>query len=345
MQKISLLYLLLVICFSDIHAAIKDTFICAGQSIAFDAGQAGTAYQWQVQRQDVNDFSDLDSSVTYNGTRVRTMQIKDVPSYVSGTMFRCAITVNSSTQYSDTFHIRIKATWLGTIDSNWQNKSNWECGVVPDRYTEVHVSSASHTGGNDLNVYTQAEVKSIKVLPGTNVSVGLPGSVVIWGNTFWPAPSNPVQHMVGEQSPGTGQRIWRGYTGEIGDVQLDGVNMYEAAPPCGETGQGYEFLIVDSLHMVFYPDFTGYLRFYNHGWFAGSCDTEPYDEHYVQNKNFVWSEAGSPRQVLITFDGGLASENEGPLLFDIMEAPGVLLHLSAELLPEPDDLYFNVIFN
>ncbi len=337
MSKKLLLLLFLSYFFNMGYATVKDTAVCAAQDFAMYAGiSSGEMYQWQIKKVGTTDFVDLENNIIYQNTGEDTLTIRKMPSYLSGAQFRCAVFVNNIATYGDTFLISIKATWLGTIDSNWKDARNWDCGIIPDRYTTVYVPSVTHSGGHDFHVYTGMEVNKIKVLPDAKVKVDTPGYVIIWGDTTWPTDTNSIDTLQ--------ERIWWGYSGEIGDVNIGTVNSYLAGTTCSGDVQVYEYLYVDTLLMIFNPDSTGMIRFYNHEWFYGSCTEDPYDIYYTAEKNFIWQGTPDPQKVIITFEGGLASDEEGPLLFNIIETPEPLLHLSAVLQPLPDDLYFNVIF-
>lgn len=337
MRKKLLLLFFLCYFFKVGYAIVKDTAVCAAQDFSMYAGiSSGEMYQWQMKKAGTGGFINLENNVVYQNTDTDTLTIRRMPSYLSGAQFRCAVVVNNVTVYGDTFLIRIKATWLGTIDSNWKDVRNWDCGIIPDRHTDVYVPLVSHTGGHDLHIYTEMEVNSIIVLPGAKVNVDTPGYVIVWGDTTWPIDANSIDTLQ--------QRVWWGYSGEIGDVNIGTVNSYLAFTTCPGDVEVYQYLYVDTLLMIFNPDSTGVIRFYNHEWLYGSCPEDSYDIYYNTNKNFIWQATSDPQKVIITFEGGLASENEGPLLFNIFETPEPLLHLSTVLQPPPDDLYFNVIF-
>ncbi|HAI82836.1 MAG TPA: hypothetical protein DCL43_04145, partial [Chitinophagaceae bacterium] len=50
----------------------------------------------------------------------------------------------------------------------WEVPTNWSCGVIPDRNTEVVLSPR---GGNNPVINTNVIVKKILILPGINLTV------------------------------------------------------------------------------------------------------------------------------------------------------------------------------
>ena len=61
--------------------------------------------------------------------------------------------------------VRFVNVWTGFTNTDWALTSNWECGYVPDQYTEVIIP-----GGlvNYPVIGTSTAVKSLRLFPGAS---------------------------------------------------------------------------------------------------------------------------------------------------------------------------------
>ena len=105
----------------------------------------GTTYQWEENTG--NGFV----SITGQTDSVITLQL---PTSAYGYQYRCKI---NNSRYSLQFKIKFENSWAGTADNAWENPVNWNCNIVPDRYTDVVVPSGT------ILISSEAECRSIRV--------------------------------------------------------------------------------------------------------------------------------------------------------------------------------------
>ncbi len=60
--------------------------------------------------------------------------------------------------------------WTGSMDTNWNNPSNWGCGIVPNQNTNVDINSGL-TNYPVLNTGPNASVKNITLATGSSLSI------------------------------------------------------------------------------------------------------------------------------------------------------------------------------
>lgn len=119
----------------------------------------GFAYQWQVNTG--NGFVNLSNTINYSGVNTTTLQLRNIPSAGYGNKYRCMVDGISS----EIFEIRFADTWIGSVDSNWSNPGNWNCGSIPDSNTDVHINS-----GN-IVINSNVTIRSLKLNPGATITV------------------------------------------------------------------------------------------------------------------------------------------------------------------------------
>jgi YD repeat-containing protein len=129
-------------------------------------GTTGINYQWQVNAG--AGFFNINDSTTYFGTRQDSLVIIKPPTNFAFNKYRCIINTSSALLYSDTYQFRIKATWLGAVDTAWQNPANWECSKIPDQYVDVTIASNKP---NYPTISSNTNVNSIILENGATVNV------------------------------------------------------------------------------------------------------------------------------------------------------------------------------
>ena len=105
----------------------------------------GTTYQWEENTGYgfVSVSGETDSLITLQ-----------LPTPAYGYRYRCRVNNN---RYSLEFKIKFENSWVGAVDNTWENAANWNCNIVPDRYTEVTIPSGNAT------VNSNPECRSIRV--------------------------------------------------------------------------------------------------------------------------------------------------------------------------------------
>jgi hypothetical protein len=123
--------------------------ICPGNSITLVSNITGAAYQWEENMG--NGFVVM----TGQTDSVITLQL---PTAAYGNQYRCRV---GSSRYSRQFKIKFENTWIGTVDTAWENAANWSCNSIPDRYTDVVIPSGP------VVINSEAECRSISVNAAT----------------------------------------------------------------------------------------------------------------------------------------------------------------------------------
>ncbi len=114
----------------------KDTTICANSNIQLSATLQGTEYQWQVNTG--NGFVNINDNANYSGSITSALSLSNIPSSFYGYRYRCHI---GNIVDSFSYKIRIGTHWLGNTNTAWEVPSNWNCGLVPDIFTDVYIDS------------------------------------------------------------------------------------------------------------------------------------------------------------------------------------------------------------
>lgn len=117
--------------------------ICSNDTISLYAGLNDTLsqYQWQINTGD--GFQDISTSINYIGSDSSTIQIFEINPANNKNLFRCLISDTLTSYSSEVFEINIGNTWLGVIDTAWENPMNWSCNLIPDNNTNVLIPDST----------------------------------------------------------------------------------------------------------------------------------------------------------------------------------------------------------
>ena len=126
----------------------------------------GLTYRWQ--RDTGTGFVDLVDNGNYSGSSNDTLNIIGASSGWYGYKFRCKVTTNTGIVYSPRFKLKLQTVWKGTIDRNWENPGNWNCGVVPDANTDVVIEGQLI---NYPEVNTALTIRSLLLRSGASITV------------------------------------------------------------------------------------------------------------------------------------------------------------------------------
>lgn len=153
----------------------KSIEFCSNSSIYFPSNILGHTYQWQVNIG--AGFVDIGNNMNYSGSKTQVLKISNIPSFWSGYQYRCI--VDNRMYYSNVYTLRITSYWNGTVDTKWENGANWDCGKVPDRYTDVYIQP----GKIQYPQITQngAECKSLSISPQASINVNPLKDLTIYG--------------------------------------------------------------------------------------------------------------------------------------------------------------------
>ncbi len=148
--------------FSKGNIAPPYTSACQNGLILFGAQPGAATYQWQVNTG--SGYNSISDGASYSGTTADTLFVFNLPTSSSGYKYRCLLNGSPSIEYT----LRFKTLWTGTANTSWFNASNWECGIVPDQYTDVIIPS----GLTNYPVLTaDASIRSIRILNNAPVII------------------------------------------------------------------------------------------------------------------------------------------------------------------------------
>ncbi|MBK9043189.1 MAG: hypothetical protein IPN97_08360 [Saprospiraceae bacterium] len=114
---------------------------CSNNNIELFAGfiDSSKTYHWQVEG--LYGFEDLMPDTIYEGIDSTTLIIINPPSNLNGKSYRCKISDEGGYSVSKVFYLKFANKWNGSDDTAWENPLNWDCGVIPDGYTDVIIQS------------------------------------------------------------------------------------------------------------------------------------------------------------------------------------------------------------
>ncbi len=137
---------------------------CIGNDFRFTSNINGSTFQWQVNTG--SGFVNIPDGNLYEGVTEKSLYIIHGPASIAGYKYRCLVNGSATSQ---TFEVHFVSTWEGTENTDWNNPANWNCGVVPNEFTDVAIK-----GGKVRYpvISSDATVRSVTALGGTSVTVG-----------------------------------------------------------------------------------------------------------------------------------------------------------------------------
>jgi uncharacterized repeat protein (TIGR01451 family) len=147
-------------------AVRTDSIVCPGGSTAFRTTIAGTGYQWQVDMG--SGFVNVTNDGVHTGAAAAMLQLLAPPTSMNGYLYRCVVTTGGGPQHSPTFLLRFGVSWKGTTGTAWEDPANWNCGVLPDEFTEAIIP-----GGlpNYPEINMNTAIRSLLLHPSANITV------------------------------------------------------------------------------------------------------------------------------------------------------------------------------
>jgi phosphatidylserine/phosphatidylglycerophosphate/cardiolipin synthase-like enzyme len=146
---------------------------CSGQPIALESNLTGSSYQWQVDSG--NGFTNLTATATHNGINSRLLTIAQPLTSWYGRKYRCV--VNNSI-FSQEQVLKFTSYWNGNNSTAWENTANWNCGLVPDAFTDVVIN-------NGVKYFpaisSNTQCRSIRMAKGAAATINAGVALVISG--------------------------------------------------------------------------------------------------------------------------------------------------------------------
>lgn len=169
---------------------INNNVISGGQSTCLNGGitingstasasnGAAINYQWLIS---INGNPNAFIPVTVNGN-ARDYYPQGL---VQNTWFKRVVTASGfPPDTSNTLGVYIKyvATWLGTIDSNWNNPANWADNMLPCPGNQIEVSINAL---RPLAVVNNQNINTLYIAAGKSIIMNIPNTVLSIDNYNW----------------------------------------------------------------------------------------------------------------------------------------------------------------
>lgn len=159
---------------------IKSTIVkaCPQNEVTFYAGTSNpeSDYQWQVDT--LNGFEDVIDGPIYSGSQSSTLILDAPPTNWYNNKYRCRITDSNGQTYSETFTLKFEVNWTGDVDTAWENSDNWNCGQIPDEYTDVYIPAIAK---NYAEINSNAHCRSISLQVKTSLTIHPLNTLVVSG--------------------------------------------------------------------------------------------------------------------------------------------------------------------
>ncbi len=145
--------------------AFSQSNICPGGIAKFTSIINGSTYTWQVDSG--YGFVDIDASPYFSGNNTIELDVINPPSNWYNYRFRCVVDDDLSSISFLTF----SSKWKGGSVNRFSVAENWECGVLPDKNTDVFIDRDTVVLDTDITIrsLTVTEPGYIKMLPGVEL--------------------------------------------------------------------------------------------------------------------------------------------------------------------------------
>lgn len=201
---------------------------CEGSDATFTVVASNAiSYQWEYRTSSSGTFAPVPSNATYDNETTASLTVNNVTTAMSGYQFRCVVTggtTPNATSNNATLTVNAYGTWNGSVNSDWNNANNWNCGQVPSATTNVTINSGgnqpvinvSNATCNNLTINAgatlsftgttnQLDVKG--TAGGTGTLNGTGGKVIFSGTTTQTIPGGTYKDL---QMNGTGNKTLGG---------------------------------------------------------------------------------------------------------------------------------------
>ncbi|MEO6455526.1 MAG: choice-of-anchor tandem repeat GloVer-containing protein [Ginsengibacter sp.] len=129
-------------------------------SALFISAINGSSYQWQINTG--SGFNDIFDNNYYTGTNTQNIHLNNIPSLWYGYQYRC---LTNGSKTNNIYTIKFADSWVGNLNSAWENPANWSCGNVPDDGTDVIINNGS------VILNSNDTIRSLKINAGGNLTI------------------------------------------------------------------------------------------------------------------------------------------------------------------------------
>ena len=139
----------------------RSTFfsICQDGSTILPSEKIGGSYKWQINTG--SGFVDIVANDQYSEVNTQQLKFTNIPSSYYGFKYRCLVDDIPGNIYT----LKVENNWTGTANNAWENPANWSCGLLPDEFTDVVITSGT------VIVSANTTIRSLTVRNGASVTV------------------------------------------------------------------------------------------------------------------------------------------------------------------------------
>ena len=134
--------------------------LCPNGSATISSIFTSPNYQWQQSIDSVNFINIYDNS-NFLGSNTGSLSLMNIPSTWYGYQFRCLLNGQPDEQVT----LQFSNTWNQSINTAWENPSNWSCGAVPDSNTDIVINSGT------IVLSGSTTIRSLTLGPTANFTV------------------------------------------------------------------------------------------------------------------------------------------------------------------------------
>ena len=156
--------------FTIITTANDTLSLCPGGNASLASSLSGNAYQWQINTD--TGFTNLTVFGPFAGVQTPNLELNNIATIYNGAKLRCRVNGNL---FSKTTVLKFISTWIGSLNTTWENAENWGCGQVPDANTNVIIYNGP------VIISNTTTVKSITLKPGVTITVEAGAALLING--------------------------------------------------------------------------------------------------------------------------------------------------------------------
>jgi hypothetical protein len=142
------------------------TNVCNPNLVNFAANTTGTTYQWQVSVAG-GAFTNLSNGGAYSNATTATLAINNPAVNLIGNKYRCSINGSFGNVFSQEYLLKFESTWLGGVNSAWENPANWSCNALPSDKTDVIIAPAL----NNPQLSSSTSIRSLTSVSGSNLII------------------------------------------------------------------------------------------------------------------------------------------------------------------------------
>ena len=132
---------------SNVQINSSGTFCSGATDTSFHVNVSCSNYQWQLDTTGTG-FSNVTDGSNYMGSNTATLHLNNMSSAWYGYKYRCVADSLNTNVITLTF----TNTWMGTLDTSWENPGNWSCGKIPDSNTDVYINSGTVIVNSNPNI-------------------------------------------------------------------------------------------------------------------------------------------------------------------------------------------------